>query len=245
MLQLRYHRVKSDLLIEYAIYQTQILNSSSMTTQFEPAETRILGLPDDKIPEFSRALSMWMELDAPDWNIWLKPDSLPPQLISPFKEYIQFYYDELLPYMLDFHGGGTDGDSLFGEYGLCKFVDKNYAFVAISLTKNCLEVNLPARHRAGLLRDGQNRIIQVAVRSMAEELRMMMRLRCNGRDIKHACERNVLLMFRFLSIMRSERMETLVLRYLDEDEVDLEVVRGMLEIDEARYRYTVGMTRYD
>ncbi|RPA83543.1 hypothetical protein BJ508DRAFT_413467 [Ascobolus immersus RN42] len=95
---------------------------------------------------------------------------------------------------------------------------------------------LPAREKAGLLRKAQVELVEIVLRTVMVQLQALVTAPLqvadeSGRlkELERVCKRARVLLFGFLlhPKFRSERLEVLLLRYLKEDGVNWEVVRGM------------------
>lgn len=103
------------------------------------------------------------------------------------------------------------------------------------------EMVVASRWKAGLLRMGQVRLIETVLRGCLESINLMIKVENRGelsdtefevvrlREIARVCHRTKETIVRFFGSerFRSERLELLIGRYLEEEGVNWEVVRGV------------------
>ncbi|RPA84922.1 hypothetical protein BJ508DRAFT_20112 [Ascobolus immersus RN42] len=138
-----------------------------------------------------------------------------PAFVKPVEEYTLFLFTELYPYLKDHHVPLEVG-----------------AVVAHYLTLPTREWYIPleARWEKGMLRDRLIRLICKVLKSVMRALRRLMSEVAGDYAMKAAIVHFGSTWLRFLSSdrFRSERLEILILKYLDEDGVDLRVVGGVV-----------------
>ncbi|RPA75418.1 hypothetical protein BJ508DRAFT_21431 [Ascobolus immersus RN42] len=150
-------------------------------------------------------------------------DQLPPQLCQSVARHVLFYLQNLRGIVIKYCEQPPDHSTPL------YLLDAEYCSLG-----TLLDTNVWLRYRNGLLREGQVRLLQAAyMSSMTEYEQLWRRLRTHSRPNKEQMVeiwlRSLTLSCRLLyfGYLRSERVEALIGRYMDEDGVNMDVVRGV------------------
>ncbi|RPA86975.1 hypothetical protein BJ508DRAFT_410568 [Ascobolus immersus RN42] len=140
-------------------------------------------------------------------------------------KYLLFFLDELLPYSLDQYRSLSD-DEKASDYSKAHF--SSFFSESVShITDYFIYMAIKERIKAGLFREAQGRLIEIALSAQMDHLRTLMKVRVGYDDLYMACSMSTSLILFLSEFIRSARIENTILKYLEEDGVDLEVARAV------------------
>ncbi|RPA75424.1 hypothetical protein BJ508DRAFT_418162 [Ascobolus immersus RN42] len=150
---------------------------------------------------------------------------IPPPFHQIVAEYLLFYLEHLRPYLQSTLEELAADGLIPSGWG----VDKMDSVYIESCMATLGSDNMIARYNAGLLREGQIRLIGETYRGLINDIRLLMREEDGlekGERLEELLERVYMCkgMVGFLGGIRSERMEVLVGRYLDADATKVDAV---------------------
>ncbi|RPA75412.1 hypothetical protein BJ508DRAFT_21386 [Ascobolus immersus RN42] len=142
-----------------------------------------------------------------------------PELLQVTAEFFLCLFQEILPYESLQKTGKTGTAD-------CNSSSPSGSRVDLIISPMGVIWYLSERHRAGLLRDGQVYLITVSYKACMEEARMLIRAGVDGGELIIAVGLALGLVYCFAAKdFRSERLETLIKRYLQDDgPVNLSIV---------------------
>ncbi|RPA81407.1 hypothetical protein BJ508DRAFT_414831 [Ascobolus immersus RN42] len=110
-----------------------------------------------------------------------------------------------------------------------KWTESTKGFTSEDFPLDLVYMVFEERHKAGLLRDGQVRLVCAVLQSARDQLDAIVSKDFIGLDIRliYRMAENALTEFFCSASFRSERLENLILKYLAEEDVNMEVVRGV------------------
>ncbi|RPA79322.1 hypothetical protein BJ508DRAFT_141911 [Ascobolus immersus RN42] len=168
-------------------------------------------------------------------------------LVPAFQKHLQFYCDYLEPFLHRYsERAENQPDPTFGvrpttsDDGVTLFTGIAYEIYLryIGCIHFLATFKFRRRHEAGLMRDSQLAIVRIALRSHEDTLKALIEKDApGGRALVEVLSeilrhRNLVLRFIGSQEFRSERLETLLMRYLGEDGVDMELVKTLDEIND-------------
>ncbi|RPA75776.1 hypothetical protein BJ508DRAFT_331785 [Ascobolus immersus RN42] len=174
----------------------------------------------------------------------------PPQLRGLVEECLLFYINALFPYFSEQLGKPW--------YDFDDSYDPRLTFINIldafgGLVDRRIGIVISQRWRNGLLRDGQVQLLIILCRKMLVQLWALVCIPAEEvneeflrvAEIMRAMERTWKAICKFFGNerFRSERLENLLLRYLDEEEVNWDVVRGMEKAQRVKEKGTAPRSR--
>ncbi|RPA77135.1 hypothetical protein BJ508DRAFT_330446 [Ascobolus immersus RN42] len=237
----------------YIPQYTQISSSRLPHLQPPPSAIPMSSTPPSDEPDHLRLLTNYVYWVGSDWYkewslehisirealgfiipSWPWSDemfgSTPPVLLQSFAEHMLFFFQHLRPFVSgvspapqhDRTAPGYGGPLTIGEYAFLYILRVTY--------------NLTQRWNAKLLREGQIRIVQRALKAGLDELRIIIATTpFNTPDkedvVAEYCFRTYMLIREFIASteFRSERLEYFLGKYLDEEGVNMDVVNGIEE----------------
>jgi hypothetical protein len=140
-------------------------------------------------------------------TITLPEKTIPSQLIPVYERLLLFCIQVAHPYMMN--GGVTP------------FFSINY------ISYSVMNTIITGRDRAGLLRDGQVRLIEAWIQGSIDELQAKMAKGVMASEVLRILEQMRLGILDFFGKIRSEGLEARILRYLEEDGCNMDVVNGV------------------
>lgn len=190
-----------------------------------------------------------------------------PPLRSRMLVYLRFYICELIPYLRQdteiLYAIHKNDETEFPLPNWLERESKESYFMSLFLDNiiGLGDSSNPVRQRyqAGMLREEQIKLLRVVLDGLLSELRWLLDQWEDSKDklkdwkserglelwleilkeIKRACLRSQSLLKNFLARkrFRSERLEVLLLKYLEEEGVNREVVRGVILADETSHSW--------
>ncbi|RPA75777.1 hypothetical protein BJ508DRAFT_365447 [Ascobolus immersus RN42] len=166
--------------------------------------------------------------------------SIPPPFQQLLEEYLLFYVRKIQPFFARIghpflYENGRPSPDLSSDMNTKKDPRVRYVDIAQQLGV-VKEHGIVKRWNCGLARPSQFQIAEIAIRKMMEQLEALMELEFEAEgeriittEFSRICQRTFSFLdgFVFASEFRSERLEALLLRYLNNDEVNMEFVRAL------------------
>ncbi|RPA71492.1 hypothetical protein BJ508DRAFT_367735 [Ascobolus immersus RN42] len=147
------------------------------------------------------------------------------------EEHILFYINHLFPYFLTIDWpykspGRTTRDPRYAYWLLIDNLGNH--------NDDGAEIAVPQRYKARLMRNEQVKLLEAVMRSLHKQLRFILEVKTDNEELRitelgRACLRADNSVEKFLGSanLRSERLEVLLVRYLEQEDVNWEVVRRL------------------
>ncbi|RPA86959.1 hypothetical protein BJ508DRAFT_94049 [Ascobolus immersus RN42] len=148
------------------------------------------------------------------------PD-FPEPLREVCNEYILFYLEELLPYLLPLYRSMDEKKESY------RGISPSPSILIKLTIGDTIGGILKQRIEGGLFRESQGRIIQICLKAQIIEFRRSMKNGATQWTIDFQAKRFGHLLRWLISSVRSERFETLLLKHLDDDSTDLRVASAV------------------
>jgi hypothetical protein len=174
--------------------------------------------------------------------MYLQPSNYITPLQQATDEYLLFFIETFSPYCKQhFFDKEMDKDGvpavLLKRNGLIP--EQMYLMIVKHIGGSYAGVNVQQRYKRGMLRGGVIRLLEITLRALMDELQKLMARGAAYDEFELACRNSVYAVeFLFGSHrFRSERLEILLLRYLDELGFNAEVATGVEKATESYRAY--------
>ncbi|RPA86978.1 hypothetical protein BJ508DRAFT_410571 [Ascobolus immersus RN42] len=156
---------------------------------------------NDSIKPWRFGLNSHLQFFNPDYPVPLRDIT---------NKYLLFFLEEFLPYLAE-HSREIPHEDWIDLYQITRNIDGT----------------IKERITAGLFREAQGRILEITIAAQINQLRaLIMDPEANLDDFERSCI-SFNSRMSYLCEMRSERLELLLLQYLEEDGVNLDVAKGI------------------
>ncbi|RPA81883.1 hypothetical protein BJ508DRAFT_108813 [Ascobolus immersus RN42] len=227
--------------IKIQIWQAPIHLLQSMATSTTSYNTQLLARylnPSSRLPTTTRPFTQLLTIlyDPTHSSSRFCP---PSPLFPTVESHLLFYLTDLEPHLAAYHAN-LNGNKRH-EHLLNQCAHDFWLSVDIMAAHWTV---LRDRHRARLLRQSQCELVAAALQALQAEVRSIISsdrmedVEAFVEKVKTACKRTRVLLENFLLSpkLRSERIEVLLLQYLREDGVNLDVVMGLERAGEEKDR---------